>query len=140
MRVWTAIGIIFTFIGFIILVLGISQIVLVYNTYNQLGGMGQYLGSVMGTVVWAAFGPYFVSALAFFVIGGVGFIAGRGSKADVTVSVMNETKMPASNFSYETKHPCTFQSKSTISCGNCGTINDIDAVYCKKCALKFRQD
>jgi hypothetical protein len=29
-------------------------------------------------------------------------------------------------------------SMSQIRCGNCGTMNDIDADYCKKCANKFR--
>jgi len=27
---------------------------------------------------------------------------------------------------------------SQIHCGSCGTMNDIDAVYCKKCARQFR--
>jgi hypothetical protein len=29
-------------------------------------------------------------------------------------------------------------NKSIIECGECGTFNDIDAVFCKKCANRFR--
>jgi hypothetical protein len=29
-------------------------------------------------------------------------------------------------------------SKSEIKCGECGTINDLDAIFCKKCANRFR--
>ena len=28
--------------------------------------------------------------------------------------------------------------KSIIKCGECGTLNDIDAIFCKKCANRFR--
>ena len=29
---------------------------------------------------------------------------------------------------------------SGIKCGSCGTLNDLDAVYCRKCGSQSRQD
>jgi hypothetical protein len=36
----------------------------------------------------------------------------------------------------EQKH--TAFSKTEIKCGECGTMNDLDAIFCKKCANRFR--
>ena len=71
-----------------------------------------------------------IGAIVFFIIGGVGLIAG-GSSNKTNI----ETTTP--NVSFEMNSP-NVSGKSTIVCGSCGTPNDIDAIYCKKCGQTFR--
>jgi len=76
-----------------------------------------------------------------FIIGGVGFIAsGSGNTPNV------ETPSPTHQNTVEVLPPTleinrqntVASSKSTILCGSCNAVNDIDAVFCKKCGKQFR--
>lgn len=152
MKTWTAIGAIFSIIGVVILIAGLAHGLAVVNALNQTG-LGQYVGSQLeGTLFWSAFESYLIGSIILFVIGGVGFYAG-GSASKINVEAPSSTITSTVETPPQTKtnnvemFPQTFElnepstavsGKSKILCGNCGAINDMDAVYCKKCGKQLR--
>lgn len=119
MKTWTAIGAIFSCIGVVLLIAGLARGFAIVNTLDQTG-LSQYLGQLEGALFWSAFEPFLIGSIIMFIIGGVGFYAG-GSASTIE---MNEPNTAVS-------------SESKILCGSCRAINDIDAVYCKKCGKQL---
>ena len=111
----------------ILLVVGVAQGVNAVNALNQT--LGQYLGEqvnqIAGTIFWNASGSYIVVSLVCFTIGSVGLYLGRNTQERI-----GEVTFPSSQTS-KVNHA------SQIQCGSCGTMNDLDAVFCKKCGNKF---
>jgi len=64
---------------------------------------------------------------AFIGIAGLIYSLASGSKRQVTHEVTNLVQNVQAG-----------AGVSQIICGNCGTMNDIDAVYCKKCGNQLR--
>ena len=127
MNSWSAVGAIFLIIGFILLMVGFVQGVNAINAMNQLYGqiLGEYANQLRGTVFWNSAGSYIVGSLVCFVIGGVGLYAGKTQTvAGETATLSRPTPMVT--------------NVSQIQCGSCGTMNDIDAVFCKKCGNHLR--
>jgi len=139
MKTWSVIGAIFAIVGAIILIFGVAKIVEIYNIYNQYG-VSQFFGSsFQNTVIWTAFEPYLIGAIVFFVIGGIGFFAGSGQKTNNDAKELdNQVGFPEPNvYSQVNFSNSSISYKSTIICGSCGTLNDLDAVFCKKCGNNF---
>lgn len=140
MKTWSAIGAIFTFIGVIVLIFGVVKIAEIQNIYNQMG-VGSFLGSsYVNTLIWTAFEPYMIGAIVFFIIGGVGFIAGSSQKTNNNaIELTNQSASTTpTNASFSINAPNkSVSGKSTIICGSCGTVNDLDAIFCKKCGTNF---
>jgi len=119
-------GLIFLGIGIILFIIGLFQGAAAVNAVQQLYGsfLGDYANQLAGTVFWSAAQVYIVSSLVCFAVGGVGFIAGRNQTAgEEIISLSHPTSMAV--------------NVSQIQCGSCGTMNDIDAVFCKKCGNQF---
>jgi len=150
MKTWTAIGAIFSGIGVVVLIAGLANGLSAINTLNQTG-LSQYVGSqIEGTLFWSAFEQFMIVSIIMFVIGGVAFYGG-GSKRKInvnTTSVTNNVDTPSPAIANKVEMlPPTFEvtelnkavsNKSKILCGPCGAINEIDAVYCKKCGKQFQ--
>ena len=120
-------GAIFLIIGFILLMVGLFQGVNAMNTISQLYGqyLGDYANELRSTIFWSVAGNYIIGSLMCFVVGGVGLVAGRTKTVGgETVTLSQPTPMVANT--------------SQIKCGSCGTMNDIDAVFCKKCGNNLR--
>ena len=120
-------GAIFLLIGFILLVVGLVQGANAMNAMSQLYGqfLGDYTNELRSTIFWSVAGNYIIGSLVCFAIGGIGLIAGRTKAVDGgTVTLPPPTPMMANT--------------SKIQCGSCGSMNDIDAVFCKKCGNNLR--
>jgi hypothetical protein len=119
----SAVGWIFLIIGFILLVVGFAQGANAIKLTEQI--FGEYASQLRGTVFWNSAGSYIVASLVCFVIGGVGLYAGSTKiVGGETATLSRPTPMVA--------------NVSQIRCGSCGTMNDIDAVFCKKCGNHLR--
>lgn len=99
------------------------------------------------TVTTTPFKDYAVSiilaSLASFGVG-FGFFVYRpeNSPSEPTDSSKNQETCDSSNINQaEVRASNSIILKdgtfSQIRCGNCGTINDLDAIYCKKCAIQL---
>jgi len=133
MRTWTAIGAIFFLIALLLLVIGFVQGIRAVQGHQATGqspNTGNSILSQLGeTAFWSAGGLFIISSLIFFIIGGVGLYAGREPE-QITVKV--EPDLPTvQSISNE-------QGASQIRCGSCGTLNDLDAFFCKRCGKRFR--
>ena len=115
---------IFLCIGTVILIAGFA-VNPVLNGLAQTGG-----GQLAATVFWMSFEPFLIGSIIMFIIGGVAFYVGERA---ITVNV----EKPPQTF--KINEPNTAVSgKSKILCGSCQGVNDIDAVYCKKCGKQLR--
>ncbi|NHJ33140.1 MAG: hypothetical protein FK732_09765 [Asgard group archaeon] len=128
MNSWSAIGTIFLVIGLILLMVGFVQGTIAIDAIDQTFGqfLGEYADQLRGPVFWEAGGSLIVASLVCFVVGGVGIYAGTTTeKKNEELSIL-PTPGPKVNYA------------SQIKCGSCGTMNDLDAEFCKKCGNKFR--
>ena len=73
MNSWKAIGIIFTLIGVVVLVIGLFMMLTLAGAFSPLSRYVQ----IPATVYLMAFLPYLGTAAVMFIIGGVGLYAGR---------------------------------------------------------------
>jgi ribosomal protein L40E len=112
-----------------LLIIGIVQGTNAMNTVNQLYGqfLGDYANQLKGTLFWNAAQVYIVSSLVCFAVGGVGVIAGRNQTAGGEIITLSHP-------------PSMVTNVSQIQCGSCGTMNDLDAIYCKKCGSQFKNE
>ncbi len=127
MNNWKAVGCIFLVFGLLCFVVGLIA-------GNAAANANPYIASIDPSASQAlfmnAFEPYAIISLFMFAIGAVGLYAGRTSQVVSTTDPTFEMNTPNTAVS----------NKSTILCGSCRTVNDIDAVYCKKCGKQFRQE
>jgi hypothetical protein len=128
MKAWTAIGAIFSLIGLVILVFGVARYSQLESLYNQ-SGASQLFGSLGDTIIWNACAPYIIGAIVFFIIGGVGFVAGSGgnsNKPDVlsVPPTVNYSQTPPPLYQVGTvryRSACGFPNpKENQFCGRCG--------------------
>lgn len=140
MKTMKVICVIFLIIGLVVLGAGLSHSAYVVNTYNQVG-LGQILGTqLIETLFWNTFEPYLIGSIIMFIIGGIGIIAVESeSTPNIKTSSTYENTVKVAPPTLEINQQKTVvSSKSTILCGSCNAINDIDAVFCKKCGTQFR--
>ena len=144
MNTLKAVGYIFTTFGFLLLLAGFIFGVNAYTAVSSflINSYGQYTNSMIQTLFWASATPYFIGSVPMFIIGIVGFYAGRDMEkiVDKLPSQKNpirvELQSPSMNAMYRTNGAAS--GKSKIVCGSCGVTNDLDAVFCKKCGDQFQ--
>jgi uncharacterized membrane protein len=126
---WIVLGEISSLIGIVLLIMGIVKGLMAANSeLSQL--LGQLLGSqVESKIFWSAFEPFLIGSIILFIIGGVGLMAGSSA---------NNISLATPSPNLATIDPNTISSNSKIICGACGVINEIDALYCKKCGKQLR--
>ncbi len=127
MNNWAAVGGICFCVAVVLLLagvgLGFSAISAIEQ--NPLSGyLGSYGSQIKNQVFISASTPYFVGSGVMFVIGIAGMFV--GSAKTEQVSAVSKEPLPEA------------VGVSHITCGRCGTLNDLDAVYCKKCSQQFR--
>jgi hypothetical protein len=122
---WSVVGTICFSIAFVLLFAGIGLGFAAMSAINPLSGLfGSSGDQLKNAAFMAAATPYFVGSAIMFVIGIVGMVVG---------SAKDEEDTPIS------KEPLRVgPGVSQIRCGKCGTLNDLDAVYCKKCGSQLR--
>ena len=113
MNGWKALGYVFTVFGIVFLIVAVIVGLPVLSSINFLV---QYSSEAFLSLFIAAILPYVIIASFMFVIAAGGFYAGRTRR---TVYAKG-------------------RSYSRIRCGECGAMNDIDAVFCKRCGEHFR--
>jgi len=99
------------------------------NAMNAISQFGQYLGDYANQLkiqlFWNVAGSYIIGSLVCFVAGGFGLVAGRTQTVGGETATLSQPTPMVVN-------------TSQIKCGSCGTMNDIDAVFCKKCGNNLR--
>ncbi|MGA2386828.1 MAG: zinc ribbon domain-containing protein [Candidatus Bathyarchaeia archaeon] len=133
MKAWTAIGAIFSLIGFVVLIVGVARIVQVESLYNQLGA-SQYLGSLENTVIWSASESYIVGSIICFIIGGVGFAAGSSANSNKPVSPAAPHPV---NYWQPQPPPPPQQVGAVKYCSACGSPNPKENQFCGRCGKRF---
>jgi ribosomal protein L40E len=113
MNAWKALGYVFTVFGIVFLTVAVIVALPVLSSINFLG---QYSTEAFLSRFIAAILPYVIAASIMFVIAAGGFYAGRPRRTVYTRG----------------------RNYSRIRCGECGAMNDIDAVFCKRCGNHFR--
>ncbi len=113
MNAWKAIGYAFTIVGILFLIVAVIAVLPVLSSINFLA---QFSAESFLSLFIAAALPYIILASIMFVIAAGGFYAGRTRR-----------------FVY-----AKGRSSSRIRCGTCGSINDMDADFCKRCGTQFR--
>jgi ribosomal protein L40E len=74
---------------------------------------------------------------------GLGRLVYDGKKAGEDVSAMVDeciVKVDELNVQLQAIRDKIFEYKNSIRCKTCGAINPDDAIYCKKCGAKLKED
>jgi hypothetical protein len=121
---WTIAAIIFVLIGVLFLSIGLIK----GNDAMDIVGQGydSLSAQLRSSLFWQASQYWLVASVVCFIVGGVGLyvVDPLGDIPDLT----QPPPQPVQNGA----------GFSQIRCGACSTMNDIDAIFCKKCGLKFR--
>jgi hypothetical protein len=140
MNGWQAIGAIFLCFAMILLIAGVANGLNTINALDQ-SMLGQYVSSQLkGTLFWRDSQLYLISSAITFVVGAISVYAGSISKVVADTPSQVDTvriDLTPPTFTLNESNNVVL-NKSKIVCGSCGTLNDIDAVYCKKCGGGLR--
>ena len=113
MNAWKALGYVFTIFGILFLIVTVIAVLPVLSSINFLA---EFSAETFLSLFISAALPYVILASIMFVIAAGGFYAGRTRRVIYAKS----------------------RSSSRIRCGACGSMNDIDADFCKRCGTQFR--
>ena len=103
----------------IVFVQGANAMEAMQTLYEQF--FGEDADQPRSTLFWSASGSYIVTSLVCCVVGAVGIHTGMNvEKKKGAVSIPSVPTPKVSN-------------ASQIRCGSCGTMNDLDALFCKNC-------
>lgn len=124
MNNWSVVGTICFCIAIVLLLAGVGLGFAAMSAITPLSGLfGSSRDQLNNAAFMAAASPYLIGSAVMFVIGIIGMLVGSAKDEDTPIS----------------KEPLRVSSGvSQIRCGKCGTLNDLDAIYCKKCGSQLR--